>query len=220
LIVDDDRNIRELVRIFLKPEGFLTVDAADGFEALHVLASTQVDMVVLDILMPNMDGWELCKVIRGLYDIPILMVTAKSEIRDKAKGFGLGTDDYLTKPFDPQELVLRVKALMRRYEIDTSGTVEVGNVRLDRNALLVEVGGRLQTFRKKEFDLLFALAAAPGRVLSREFLIDDVGGFVFDGNVRTLDVLIGGLRDKLDTEVAGVGIRTVRGLGYRLEVML
>jgi DNA-binding response OmpR family regulator len=147
------------------------------------------------------------------------MITAKSEIQDKAKGFSLGADDYLTKPFDPKELVMRVKALLRRYEINTSGTIEVGSLRLDRSSFTMETGGRLETLPKKEFELLFTLAEAVGRLLTREYLIDNIWGFDFDGNERTLDVHIGRLREKLARKDSGVIIRTIRGLGYRLEVV-
>jgi DNA-binding response OmpR family regulator len=218
LVVDDDRHIRQLVKIFLEPEGFHVMEAADGAEALRVMETAKVDMAILDILMPKVDGYELCREIRGYYEIPILMITAKSETQDKIKGFSLGTDDYLTKPFDPQELVMRVKALMRRYEINCSGHIEIGFIRLDRKTYTITIGKESpDTLPMKEFELLFMLAGSPGRTFSRESLIEDIWGFDFEGNERTLDVHIGRLREKLPKEISGVQIRTIRGVGYRLE---
>jgi DNA-binding response OmpR family regulator len=217
LVADDDRHIRELIKIFLKPEGFQILEAADGMQALQLMEQDKVDMLILDIMMPKMDGFELCRRIREWYEIPILMLTAKTETQDKIKGFGLGTDDYLTKPFDPQELVLRVRALMRRYEINTSGSIEIGNVRLDRKSYTVFTRGEMFTLPKKEFELLFTLAGAAGRTFSRELLIENIWGYDFDGNERTLDVHIGRLREKFPLEKSGFSIRTLRGLGYRLE---
>lgn len=217
LVVDDDRRIRDLVKIFLEPEGFQILEAADGVEALYIMEQDKVSMVILDILMPNMDGFTLCEKIREFYEIPLLMVTAKTETQDKVRGFGLGTDDYLTKPFDPQELVVRVKALMRRYEINTSGSIEIGLTRLDRKKYTVMMAGAASTLPMKEFELLFTLAGAPGRTFSREILIENIWGYDFDGNERTLDVHIGRLREKFPEDVSGFRIRTLRGLGYRLE---
>jgi DNA-binding response OmpR family regulator len=218
LVVDDDRHIRELIKILLEPEGFHIIEAADGSEALHTMETTKVDMAILDILIPKVDGYELCREIRRYYEIPILMITAKSETQDKIKGFSLGTDDYLTKPFDPQELVMRVKALMRRYEINCSGLIEIGFIRLDRKTYTITIAEKApDTLPMKEFELLFLLAGSPGRTFSRESLIEDIWGFDFEGNERTLDVHIGRLREKLPEEISGVQIRTIRGIGYRLE---
>ncbi|MDR1272705.1 MAG: response regulator transcription factor [Clostridiales Family XIII bacterium] len=218
LVVDDERHIRELIKIFLEPEGFRFIEAADGVEALSVLDTEKIDLAIIDILMPKMDGYSLCKEIREYYDLPVLMVTAKSETRDKVAGFDLGADDYLTKPFDPQELVARVKALMRRYEINYSGHIEIGSVRMDRKAYTVTVAGNEPaTWPMKEFELLFTLAGSPGRTFSREALIESIWGFDFEGNERTLDVHIGRLRDKLPEGKSGIRIRTIRGVGYRLE---
>jgi DNA-binding response OmpR family regulator len=219
--VDDDRHVRELAKIFLAPEGFQVVEAADGAEAMRVMESVGADMAILDILMPKMDGYTLCGEIRKYYDIPILMITAKSETPDKIRGFSLGADDYLTKPFDPLELVARVKALMRRYEINCSGRVEIGFTRMDRKAYTVTVAGSAPaTYPMKEFELLFTLAGSPGRTFSRETLIEKIWGFDFEGNERTLDAHIGRLRDKLSRKESGVSIRTIRGVGYRLEMAL
>src|SRR5262249_27755636 len=140
LVVDDDQHIRELVSVFLRRAGFEIYEAADGVEALSMLESVKVDLVILDIMMPNLDGWELCRELRRYYDLPLLMLTAKGETAQKIKGFELGTDDYLVKPFEPPELVVRVKALLKRYRIATSQRVQIGTVLLDRKTFEVFVG--------------------------------------------------------------------------------
>jgi two-component system OmpR family response regulator len=218
LIVDDDPHIRELARVFLQDEGFDIYEAVDGVEALAQLETVSVDMVILDIMMPNMDGWELCRQLRAYYDFPLLMLTAKGETNDKLHGFDLGTDDYLVKPFDPRELVVRVKALLKRYRIATSQTVRVGELYMDHKTFEVRAGGENITLPLKAFELLFKLASYPGKTLSRDQLIEDIWGYDFEGNERTLDVHINRLRDRFPEERYAFKIRTIRGLGYRLEV--
>lgn len=163
LIVDDDPYIRELVRVFMLNEGFDVVEASDGAEALKLLETVQVDMVIMDIMMPNMDGWELCKELREHYDIPLLMLTAKGETSQKVKGFELGTDDYLVKPFEPVELAMRVKALLKRYKIAASQTVQVGDLSMNKKTYEVTVGTESLTLPLKEFELLYKLASYPGK---------------------------------------------------------
>ncbi|HEX3053131.1 MAG TPA: response regulator transcription factor [Aggregatilineaceae bacterium] len=218
LIVDDDPHIRELAGVFLRNEGFDVCEAADGVEALIQVENTKVDMVILDIMMPNMDGWELCRQLRRYYDFPLLMLTAKGETNDKIQGFELGTDDYLVKPFDPLELVMRVKALLRRYRIATSQTVQVGELFMDRKTFEVRIDGEAITLPLKEFELLFKLASYPGKTLLRDQLIEDIWGYDFDGNERTLDVHVNRLRDRFPGERYSFRIHTIRGLGYRLEI--
>jgi two-component system, OmpR family, response regulator len=218
LIVDDDPHIRELVRVFLRGEGFTVYEAADGVEALDQLETLKADMVILDVMMPNMDGWELCRELRASYDIPLLMLTAKGETAQKIMGFQLGTDDYLVKPFEPLELVARVKALLKRYRIATSQTVQVGELRMDRKTYEVMVQGEYLTLPRKEFELLFKLASSPGRTFARDQLIEDIWCYDFAGNERTLDVHINRLRERFPEEKHCFKIRTIRGLGYRLEV--
>ncbi len=217
LVVDDDPHIRELARVFLQHEGFAVCEATDGAEALSVLETVTVDMVILDIMMPNMDGWELCRQLRAYYDFPLLMLTAKGETHDKIQGFQLGTDDYLIKPFEPLELVLRVKALLKRYRIATSQTVQVGELWMDRKTFEVRVDGENITLPLKEFELLFKLASYPGKTLSRDQLIEDIWGYDFEGNERTLDVHINRLRERFPEGRYSFKIRTIRGLGYRME---
>ncbi|VBB07132.1 transcriptional regulatory protein c terminal [Lucifera butyrica] len=218
LIVDDDLHIRELIKVFLSHEGFEVYEASDGVEALAKLETVKVDMAILDIMMPNMDGWQLCRELRESYDIPLLMITAKGETSQKIKGFELGTDDYLVKPFDPLELVVRVKALLKRYQIVSSQVVQIGKLSMNRKTYEVTVGSEKLTLPLKEFELLYKLAGYPGRTISREQLIEDIWGYDFEGNERTLDVHINRLRERFPAEQCDFKIRTIRGLGYRLEV--
>ncbi|MET3292903.1 DNA-binding response regulator [Brevibacillus fluminis] len=219
LVVDDDINIRELVALFLRNEGFDVYEAGDGVEALALLESVKVDMVIFDIMMPNMDGWTLCRELREFYDLPLLMLTAKGETTQKVKGFELGTDDYLVKPFEPAELVVRVKALLKRYRISISQTVQIGQLTLDRKTYEVFCEGKSMTLPLKEFDLLFKLASYPGKTLSRELLIEQIWGYDYEGDERTVDVHIKRLRERFPEERHSFRIKTIRGLGYRLEVL-
>jgi DNA-binding response OmpR family regulator len=218
LLVDDDPHIRELTRVFLAKAGFEIYEAADGLEALSKLETVKVDLVILDIMMPKMDGWELCRQIREAYDIPLLMLTAKGETSDKVQGFQLGTDDYLIKPFEPVELVFRVKALLKRYRIVSSHTVQLGGLFMNQKTHEVIVQGENLTLPLKEFELLFKLASYPGKTLSRDQLIEEIWGYAFEGNERTLDVHINRLRERFSEEQHSFRITTIRGLGYRLEV--
>lgn len=219
MVIDDDSYIRELVQTLLKNEGYAIQEAVDGRDALQKLGETKVDLCVLDIMMPNMDGFEFCKHARRYYkDMPILMLTAKNEIGKKVKGFELGADDYLVKPFENAELVARVGALLKRYKIASSQTLQIGALIMDRNSYAVTVDGQKTDIPMKEFELLFKLASFPGRTFPRDQLIEEVWGFDFDGNERTLDVHIGRLRDRFPPKQFRFKITTVRGLGYRLEV--
>ncbi|MGA2110630.1 MAG: response regulator transcription factor [Anaerolineales bacterium] len=218
LLVDDDPHIRELASLFLRKEGFEVFEAADGAEALSQLDKGQADLFIIDVMMPNLDGWELCRELRASYDLPILMLTAKGETSQKLKGFQLGADDYLVKPFEPLELVARVKALLKRYRIATSQTIQIGELLMDHKTFEVTVHGERVNLPLKEFELLFKLASYPGRTFSREQLIGDIWGEGFRGNDRTLDVHINRLRDRFPEERHSFKITTVRGLGYRLEV--
>lgn len=218
LIVDDDPHMRELARVFLQNEGFDIFEAVDGVEALLMLETVTVDMVILDIMMPNMDGWELCRQLRAAYDLPILMLTAKGETADKVQGFQLGTDDYLVKPFEPLELVVRVKALLKRYRIATSQIIQIGELLMNRKTFEVTVRGTPLTLPLKEFELLFKLASYPGQTLSRDRLIEAIWGYSFEGNERTLDVHINRLRERFPEAQHSFKITTIRGLGYRLEM--
>ncbi len=219
LVIDDDPHIRELVSTLLSGEGFAVCEAKNGREALAKLGEAKIDLCVLDLMMPDMDGYEFCRHARRYYeDLPILMLTAKGGLSDKVKGFELGVDDYITKPFEGMELVLRVKALLKRYHIAAAQTVQIGLLTLDKNSYSVTASGVQADIPMKEFELLFKLGGAPGRTFTRDQLIEGVWGFDFEGNERTLDVHIGRLRDRFPPENYGFKITTVRGLGYRLEV--
>jgi len=217
LVVDDDKNINILIQSLLKNENYEVVAAFDGEDALSKIDSEKVDMIITDVMMPNMDGWELCKEVRSFSDIPILMLTVLGETIQKVKGFGIGADDYLTKPFEPMELVARVKALLKRYRINESQSISIGNLIIDKNRFVIEANSENITLPLKEFELLFTLASNPGKTFARDSLIENIWGYDFEGNERTLDVHIGRLRDKFPQETFGIKITTIRGLGYRLE---
>ncbi len=218
LVVDDDPHFRELVKVVLETEGFAVHEAVDGLDALSKLRTVKADLAVLDVMMPHMDGFELCRELRERFNIPLLMLTAKGETSQKVKGFQLGTDDYLVKPFEPLELVARVKALLKRYQIITSQNVQVGKLTLNQKNYEVTAGEEKITLPLKEFELLFKLAGHPGRTFSRDTLIEDIWGYDFVGNERTLDVHINRLRQRFPEEKNAIKITTIRGLGYRLEV--
>ncbi|CAG7619198.1 Heme response regulator HssR [Paenibacillus solanacearum] len=218
LITDDDPHIRELVCHFLTREGYQVLEAADGAEALKRLDSEKADLAVIDVMMPNMDGWQLCRELREHYDVPVLMLTAKSETRDKVKGFDLGAEDYLVKPFDPLELIVRVRALLKRYRIAASQTVQAGGLMMNRATFELSADGKSVTLPLKEFELLFRLASCPGVTCARDTLLEQVWGFDYEGNERTLDVHINRLREKFPEEQHSFRVKTIRGLGYRLEV--
>lgn len=220
LVVDDDPHIRRLIKMIMRGEGFEVLEAADGAKAMRTLEAIKADLVILDIMMPGMDGWELCVELREHYDLPLLMLTALGDTEQKVRGFDLGTDDYLVKPFESRELVARVKALLKRYRIAASQIVQVGRVQLNQKAYEVTEDGIGQTLPLKEFELLFRLASYPGQTFSREQLIELIWGCNFEGNERTVDVHVNRLRDRFPPERCGFRIRTLRGLGYRLEVLL
>jgi two-component system OmpR family response regulator len=218
LVVDDDPHIRELVKVFLVQEGFEVLEASNGVNALSLLETTTVDLVILDIMMPEMDGWELCRQLREHYEMPLLMLTAKGETAQKVKGFQLGTDDYMVKPFEPIELVARVKALLKRYRISISQNVTIGDVQLNRQTYSLQAGAHTLTLPLKEFELLFKLASYPGKTFAREQLIEQIWGYDYEGDERTVDVHIKRLRERFPDGKYGFRITTIRGLGYRLEV--
>ena len=216
LVVDDERNIVELVRLYLEKEGFAVVAAGDGEQALVQYERTGPDLVVLDLMLPKMDGFEVCRELRRRGDVPILMLTARSEDVDAIVGLELGADDYVTKPFNPRALVARVKAILRRTGSTAKGgrPIEVGNLRIDPRRREATVGERRLELRAREFDLLAALARDPGAVLTRDALLEDVWGTDFPGETRTVDVHVAEVRKKLGLD--GPQVETIRGLGYRL----
>ncbi|HBP63813.1 MAG TPA: DNA-binding response regulator [Desulfosporosinus sp.] len=216
LVVDDDPHIRKLMKLYLENSQFSVVEANDGQEALDYIAHTKVDLMIVDVMMPRINGIELTEDVRAYLDIPILMVTAKGESRDKVKGFQAGTDDYLVKPFDPVELVLRVKALLKRYNVSLTKVVQLGEVKIDLSTLTVSSENATVRLKKKECELLFKLASLPGRIFTRTQLIESLWGIDYEGDDRTVDVHIKRLRQRIEP-FSSLTITAIRGLGYRLE---
>jgi DNA-binding response OmpR family regulator len=217
LVVDDEANIIDLVRLYLERDGFRVEAAADGAQALEKIRGLNPDLVILDIMLPEIDGFEVCRRVRNDSDVPIIMLTARDEDIDKIVGLELGADDYLTKPFNPRELAARVKAILRRTErsphTDTRPVV-IGDVTIDPARREVSIAGDSVDLRAKEFDLLLTFAEHKSLVLSREQLLKLVWGFDFYGQTRTVDVHVAHLRKRLAK--ATVRIETVTGVGYKL----
>lgn len=221
LVVDDDPHIVELTTLYLEKDGYTVISAIDGAQALHKATHDAPDLIVLDLMLPEVDGWEVCRRVRMVSDLPILMLTARDDDVDKIVGLELGADDYLTKPFNPRELVARVKAILRRAEPRPRPTQtqahaqNCGNLAIDEARRTVTVDGQPVSLRTKEFDLLFVLVQNAEIVLSREKLLDLVWGFDFYGETRTVDVHVAHLRHKLG-ENCTAKIETVWGVGYKL----
>lgn len=218
LIADDDAHIRELLKYSLQAEGYAVFEAADGVEASSVLAKQQIHLAVVDVMMPNKDGFQLCEEIRKYYDFPVILLTAKDQLADKEKGFSVGTDDYLTKPFEPKELLFRMKALLRRYQMVNAEKIVLGETIIDRKSYEVHCNGKLLMLPMKEFELFAQLASYPDRIFNREELIQLIWGSDFVGDDRTVDVHIKRLRERFSKRTDDFSIKTVRGVGYKLEV--
>jgi len=218
LVVDDEPNILELAKLYLEQEGYHVEGVSNGNDALQKLNSAKPSLIVLDLMLPDIDGFEVCREIRKKSDIPILMLTARKEDVDKIVGLELGADDYLTKPFNPRELVARVKAILRRYKsgLKPSQAIEVGNLHIDLARREATIDGKQLKLRTKEFDLLATLAQNLGVVLTRERLLEIVWETDYYGETRTVDIHINHLRDKLSETNAS--IETVRGIGYKMTL--
>ena len=218
LIIDDEPNIVELARLYLERQGFKVVSCGRGRDGLDLVASSNPNLVILDVMLPDIDGFEVLKRLRKENTVPILMLSARREDVDKIVGLEMGADDYLTKPFNPHELLARVKAILRRSQpVSTSAEViELGKLRINAEGYDAAVAGTKIPLRAKEFSLLLALAKQPGVVFSRERLLNQVWGYDFYGDTRTVDVHVNHLRDKL--KGSGVDIETLRGTGYKLVV--
>jgi two-component system alkaline phosphatase synthesis response regulator PhoP/two-component system response regulator ResD len=217
LVVDDEPNITRLLGLYLTKEGFTVETAADGPSAVTKARATRYALILLDIMLPGMDGLEACRTIRRTSDVPIIMLTARSEDVDKIVGLEVGADDYITKPFNPRELVARVKAVLRRYEAGGAqerNVITVGDIVIDLDRREVLVGDDPVELRAKEFALLVALARRPGVVVSRDRLLNEVWGYEHSIDTRTVDVHISTLRDRLAS--ANARIETVWGVGYKL----
>ena len=218
LVVDDEPNIIELAKLYLERDGYQVEGVGNGHDALSQQGAFNPDLIVLDLMLPDIDGFEVCRQIRMKSDVPILMLTARKEDVDKIVSLELGADDYLTKPFNPRELVARVRAILRRYQtgLKPGDTVEVGRLRIDFPRHEVTVDGQQVKLRTKEFALLVTFAQNLGIVLSREKLLELVWGFDYYGETRTVDVHVKQLRDKIAS--SGADIETVRGTGYKMII--
>lgn len=226
MIVDDDRNICELLRLYLEKEDFTAVLAYDGVQALELYESEKPDLVLLDIMMPRMDGWEVCRRLREKSRVPVIMLTAKGETFDKVLGLELGADDYIVKPFDTKEVVARIKAVLRRCtegsapekpETDPN-CVEFDKLSVDLNRYELRIDGVVVEAPPKEMELLHFLAAHPNRVYTRNQLLDEVWGFDYFGDSRTVDVHIKRLREKLEGVSEQWNVATIWGVGYKFKV--
>ncbi len=218
LVVDDEANIRDLARLYLEKDGYRVTLASDGVQALRLVQADEPALIVLDLMLPEVDGWEVCRRVRADSNVPILMLTARDDDIDKIVGLEMGADDYLTKPFNPRELVARVRAILRRSASAASPAASdavrrIGQVSVDPKSREVTVGETRVPLRTKEFDLLLTLADHQNIVLSRDQLLDLVWGYEFYGQTRTVDVHIAHLRDKLGDSLT---IETVWGMGYKL----
>ena len=215
LVVDDDKNTRRLMRAVLEDARYEVETAADGVDALRVMDETHVDLAVLDVMMPNMDGYEFTKLLRASNsDLPILMVSARQLPEDRKQGFLVGTDDYMTKPVDEEELLLRIKALLRRAKIVSERRIELGGVVLDYDSMSVTKNGVTQELPQKEFMLLYKLLSYPGKIFTRIQLMDEVWGAESETGWETLTVHIGRLRKRFEGWEE-FSIEAVRGLGYK-----
>lgn len=221
LVVDDDTNISELISLYLNKEGYETREVANGKVALEVFEEFRPDLVLLDIMLPGADGYDVCKEIRKKHRTPIIMLTAKGEVFDKVLGLELGADDYMVKPFDPKELVARVKAVLRRNSLPVEeekakNRIVLDNLIIDKDNYSVTFEGNLVELPPKELEVLYFLANHPKQVFTREQLLDKIWGYDFVGDTRTVDVHIKRLRDKFEGEHSW-SIKTVWGVGYKFE---
>ena len=223
LIVEDDPNIRELLQLYLEKDGYAVTLASDGGQGLAKFRAIKPNLVLLDVMMPVMDGWAVCKAIRAEGDTPVIMLTAKGETDDKVAGLKAGADDYITKPFEMKELLARIEAVLRRTD---RGTEESKSRRLvfdklviDMDAFELTVDGKKVDTPPKEMELLFFLASSPNRVYTRNQLLDEVWGFDYFGDSRTVDVHVKRLREKLEGVSEKWSVKTVWGVGYKFEVL-
>ena len=222
LVVDDDKNICELLRLYLEKEGYGVILAHDGDEAVVKFRALKPDIILLDIMLPGIDGWQVCREIRKNSNVPIIMITAKQETFDKVLGLELGADDYVVKPFDTKEVIARIKAVYRRVG-QSSNEAEVKEVKYDKLSVNMtryelKVNGQVLDTPPKELELLFHLASNPNRVYTRDQLLDEVWGFEYYGDSRTIDVHVKRLRENLEGVSDQWSLKTVWGVGYKFEV--
>jgi DNA-binding response OmpR family regulator len=217
LVVDDEMRMRKIVKDFLQRENYIVIEAENGEQAVDIFFTEKdIALIILDVMMPAMDGWEVCKEIRKLSDVPIVMLTAKSEECDELLGFDLGVDEYITKPFSPKVLVARVNAILRRTIGDTSDSLEYEGIYMDKVAHMVKVDGEIVDLSYKEFELLEYFMGNIGVALSRDKILDNVWNYDYFGDARTIDTHVKKLRSKLGSK--GELIKTIWGMGYKFEV--
>ena len=218
LIVEDEANIRELLRLYLEREGYAVIEAANGVEGIKMWKSEKPDMLLLDVMMPVMDGWAVCKEIRAESDVPIIMLTAKGETADRVSGLEMGAGDYIVKPLEMQEVIARVRAVFRRMAPDDAPEkLTFDNLVIDKQAYDLIIKGKRVDAPPKEIELLYYLASSPNRVFTRAQLLDDVWGFDYFGDTRTVDVHVKRLREKLEGVSDKWEVKTVWGVGYKFE---
>ena len=217
LIVEDDGNIRELLRLYLEREGYEITEAANGEEGVELWRKINPDMILLDVMMPIMDGWQVCKIIRKESKVPIIILTAKGETFDKVNGLEMGADDYIVKPLEMREVIARVRAIFRRLAPEDSGKISFDKLTVDKQAYDLIVDGKRVDAPPKEIELLYFLASNPNRVFTRAQLLDDVWGFDYFGDTRTVDVHVKRLREKLEGVSDKWDLKTVWGVGYKFE---
>ena len=223
LIVEDDPNIRELLQMYLEKDGYAVTLACDGGQGLDKFRSIKPDLVLLDVMMPVMDGWAVCKAIRAEGNTPVIMLTAKGETDDKVMGLKAGADDYVTKPFEMKELLARIEAVLRRADRNSEEAkarrLTFDKLTIDMDAFVLTVDGQKVDTPPKEMELLFYLASSPNRVYTRNQLLDEVWGFDYFGDSRTVDVHVKRLREKLEGVSEAWNLKTVWGVGYKFEVL-
>lgn len=218
LIVEDDANIRELLRLYLEREGYAVVEAENGVEGIRMWKTEKPDMLLLDVMMPVMDGWKVCKEIRAESDVPIIMLTAKGETADRVSGLEMGADDYIVKPLEMPEVIARVRAVFRRMTPEEAPEkIAFDNLVIDKQAYDLVIKGKRVDAPPKEIELLYYLASSPNRVFTRAQLLDDVWGFDYFGDTRTVDVHVKRLREKLEGVSDKWELKTVWGVGYKFE---
>ncbi len=220
LIIEDDIHISELVSMYLKKEGFSVITAYDGLKGVEVFKSETPHLVILDIMLPKLDGWEVCKEIKRISDIPIIMLTAKGSTFDKVLGLKMGADDYMVKPFEPRELTARVDAVLRRTmpQLSAHRQIVLPNFLIDMDHYIIKIQDKTMELPHKEMELLYFLVNNRNRVFTREQLIESLWGYDFEGDNRTIDVHIKRLREKLEGLSSQYRIKTVWGVGYKFEV--
>ena len=218
LIVEDEANIRELLRLYLEREGYTVLEAENGVEGIKKWKSDKPDMLLLDVMMPVMDGWEVCREIRAESDVPIIMLTAKGETADRVSGLEMGADDYIVKPLEMPEVIARVRAVFRRIAPDDAPEkLSFDNLVIDKQAYDLVIKGKRVDAPPKEIELLYFLASSPNRVFTRAQLLDEVWGFDYFGDTRTVDVHVKRLREKLEGVSDKWVLKTVWGVGYKFE---